>query len=63
MAEKPRGAELIVAGDLNVALGKTGSRGRDEEITAAVAAACLEDMVGQNFFPRRRVWYRGRRTW
>ena len=30
MAEKPRGKELIVAGDLNVELGKMGSRGRDE---------------------------------
>ena len=29
MAEKPRGMELIVAGDLNVNLGKVGSRGRD----------------------------------
>ena len=63
MAEKPRGAELIVAGDLNVELGKTGSRGRDEEITAAVATAGLEDMVGQHFFPRIQVWYRGWRTW
>ena len=30
MAEKPRGEEFIVAGDLNLELGKTGSRGRDE---------------------------------
>ena len=29
MAEKPREMELIVAGDLNVNLGKVGSRGRD----------------------------------
>ena len=36
MAEKTRGAGLIVVGDLNVELGKTVSRGRYEEITAAV---------------------------
>ena len=29
MADKPRGTDLIVMGDLNVELGKTGSRGRD----------------------------------
>ena len=37
MAEKPRGEELIVAGDLNAELGKEGGRGRDEEIMSAVA--------------------------
>ena len=30
MAEKTRGTELIVAGDLNVDLGKEDSRGRDK---------------------------------
>ena len=30
MVEKPRGAEFIVEGDLNVNLGKAGSRGRDK---------------------------------
>ena len=30
MADKPRGLELIFAGDLNMELGKTGSRVRDK---------------------------------
>ena len=38
---------MIVAGDLNVNLGKEGGWGRDEEITAAVVAtAGLEDIAG-----------------
>ena len=63
MAEKPSGAELIVAGDLNVELGKTGIKGREEEITGAVASTGLEDMAGHHLFPRRRVWCRDWRTW
>ena len=63
MVEKPRGAELIIAGDLNVELGKTGNRERDEDITAAVATAGLEHMAGHHFFPKRRSWCRDWRTW
>ena len=61
MTEKPRGAELIVAGDLNVYHGKVGGWGRDEEITA-VAMAGLEDIVG-HYFLRRRAWCRDQRKW
>ena len=61
-AEKPRGAEMIVAGDLNVEMRKKGSMGRGKEITVLVETAGLEDMVG-HFFPRRRVWCRDWRTW
>ena len=50
MAEKPRGTELIVAGDLNVELGKTGIKVRDKEITVAVAMDGLEGMAGK-FLP------------
>ena len=62
MVEKPRETDLIVAGDLNVDLGKAGSRGRDEEITVAVVMAGLEDLPGY-FFLRRRAWCRDRRMW
>ena len=55
MAEKPRGTEMIVEGDLKVELGKKGSRGRDKDITVEVATAGLEDMSGHHFLPRRRV--------
>ena len=44
MGEQPRGAELIVAGDLNADLERTGGRGRDKDITAVVATAGLEDL-------------------
>ena len=62
MAEKPRGVEFIVVGDLNVELGETGRRVRYEDITAALAAAGLEDMAGHHFFPRIRVWCQDWRT-
>ena len=39
--ERPRGAELIVAGDFSVDLEKTCGQGRDEKIAAAVAMANL----------------------
>ena len=63
MADKLMGVELTFAEDLNVELWKTGSRVRDEDITAAVETAGLEDMVGHYFFPRRQVWCRYRGTW
>ena len=62
MTEKTRGTELIVAGDLIVELVKTGSRGKEEEITAAVATAGLEDMAGHHFFLSRRAWCQDWRT-
>ena len=62
MAENTRGTELIVAGDLNMDLDNSGGRVRDEEITAAVTTAGLEDLVG-NFFLRRRAWCRDWRKW
>ena len=62
MAQNPRGTELIVAVDLNVDLGKEGDRGRDEDITEAVATSGLEDLAGY-FFLRQRVWCRDRRRW
>ena len=62
MAERPRGTELIVAGNLNVDLDKAGVQGWDEEIMATVATAGLEDLAG-HFPPRRRAWFKDRRTW
>ena len=47
MAERPRGTELIVAGDLNVELENMVGQGRDEEIAAVAAAtAGLENLAG-----------------
>ena len=50
MEEPPRGAELIFVGNLNVDLDKSGVQGWDEEITATVATAGLEDLAG-HFLP------------
>ena len=44
MRERPRGTELIVAGDLNADLERTGERGRDKDIMTVVATARLEDL-------------------
>ena len=51
MAERPRGTELIVTGDLNLDMERTGGWGRDEEIADAVATAGLEDILA-HFLPQ-----------
>ena len=45
MAERPRVAELIFAGNSNMDLEKTGRQGWDEEIVAAVDTSGLEGLV------------------
>ena len=55
MVDRPRGAELIFAGDLNVDLERTSGQGLDEEIAVAVATVGLED-ISAHFLPRGRVW-------
>ena len=62
MAERPRGTEFIVTGDFNVEFKKTGGRGRDEDIAAAVATAGLEDLEG-NLLLQRRAWCKNWRKW
>ena len=62
MTEQPRGTELIVAGDFNVDLEKTDSRGRDKEIEAAVATEGLEDLAG-HYLIQRREWCKDQRMW
>ena len=57
LSEWPRETDMIVAGDLNVDLERPGGRGRDEEITAVVATAGLEDLL-EHFLPRRHPWCR-----
>ena len=46
MAERPRGEELIIAGDFNVDMEGTDGQVREEEIAAAIAMAGLEYLVG-----------------
>ena len=62
MADRPRGAELIVAGNFNMYQENTGGWGWDKEITEAVIKERLEDIQG-HFLPQRQVWCKERSTW
>ena len=62
MRERPRGTELVSAGDLNADLERTGGRGRDKDITAVVATVGLEDL-SEHFLPQWCPWCRGKRAW
>ena len=46
MVGQPMGADMVVVGDFNVDLERTGGRGRNEEIAAVVAPVVLEDLAG-----------------
>ena len=43
--DRPQGAEFIVAGYLNVDLGRTEGGGQDEEIAVVVETTRLEDLL------------------
>ena len=62
LKERPRGAELLVAGYFNVKLSKPEGDRRREDIAAALATEGLKDMSA-HFFPRRRPLCRDGRTW
>ena len=62
MEEQPRGAELIVAGDLNTDLEKMGVWERNKEIAEEVTTAGLEDLL-VHLRPRQRARNRYRITW
>ena len=53
IGRKPRGAELMVAGDFNVDIMAPEGNRRAENIATDLATAGLEDMA-QHFMPRRR---------
>ena len=59
---KPRGAELLVAGDFNVDIAAPEGDRRAEDIAAELATAGLEDMA-RHFLPREKRWCRDQRTW
>ena len=59
---KPRGAELLVAGDFNVDLASPEGDRRVEDIATSLATEGLEDMA-QHFLPQESRWCRYRRTW
>ena len=55
LKECPRGAELLVAGDLNIQLAEPEGDRRGEYITEAMAMVGLEGMSA-HFLPRRSSW-------
>ena len=57
-----KGAELLVAGDLNINFAALEGDRREEDIAATLATEVLEDMAAQ-FLQRRRCWYWDGRTW
>ena len=62
LKEHPKGAELLVAGDMNKNLAEPEGDWREEDIAAKMATKGLEDMSA-HFLPRRRPWCRYGRTW
>ena len=62
LKECPKGAELLVAGDMNVNIEDSEGDQRKEDIVATMATEGLED-ISAHFLPRRRPWCRDGRTW
>ena len=58
---RPRGEELLVAGDFNVNLATPEGDRRAEDIVTTLAAEGLEDMA-RHSLPRESRWCRDRRT-
>ena len=58
----PKGAELLVVGDLKTNLAAPEGDRRGEDIAATIATEGLEDMA-QHLLPRERRWCWDRRTW
>ena len=59
---RPRGAELLLAGDLNVDLATPEGDMRAEDIAMTLATEVLEDMA-RHFLLQESRWCWGRRTW
>ena len=62
LKERPRGAALLVTGDLNTTLTEPENDRRGTDIAEALTEERLEDMA-THFLPRQRKWIRERRTW
>ena len=62
LRERPKGAELLVKGDLNINIAALEGEWREEDIATTIATEVLEDMA-PHFLPRKCWWCRDRRTW
>ena len=60
--KKPRGAELMVAGDFNADIAAPKGNRQAGNIATDIATAGLEDMA-RHFLPWGKRWCRDRRTW
>ena len=60
--KNPRGAELMVAGDLNADIVAPEGDRRAENIVTELATAGLKDMA-RHFLLQEKRWCRDRRTW
>ena len=55
LKERPKGAELLVTGDMNTNLAAPNDDRREEDIAADLATEGLEDMSA-HFLPQRFHW-------
>ena len=62
LRKRPKGAEMLVAGDLNINFAAPECDRREEDIAATLATEVLEDMAA-HFLLRRRRWCWDGRTW
>ena len=62
LRKRPKGAELLVAGDMNANLADPERDRRGDDIAEALATEILEEILA-HFLPRRRPWCQDRRTW
>ena len=62
LKERPKGTELLVAGDFNANLAEPEGYRRREYIAAALVTEGLED-ISAHFLPRRRSWCRDGGMW
>ena len=61
LRDRPKGAELLVAVDLNSNLAVPEGDRRAEDIAATIATEGLKNMA-QRFLPQEQRWYWDRRT-
>ena len=62
LRKRPKGAELLVAGDMNANLADPEGDSRGDDIADALATEIMED-ISEHFLLRRRPWCQDRRTW
>ena len=62
LKERPRGAALLVAGDLNTTLTEPENYQRGTETAAELTEEGHKDMAA-HFLPGQHKWGRERRTW